>query len=109
MEADSFESLLTRLDGGLEEGEFCPESEFLDLQGNFNLEYARIVDSKGVELLRDPDINLTYDNPGACFKLESFQTQQVVQRTLRLSPSELSSFISKSFPDMLAEENEGHS
>jgi hypothetical protein len=59
MEADSFESLLTRLDGGLEEGEFCPENEFLDLQGNFNLEYARIVDSRGVELLKDPDINLS--------------------------------------------------
>ena len=56
---DSFESLLTRLDGGLEEGEFCPENKFLDLQGNFNLEYVRIVDSRGVELLKDPDINLS--------------------------------------------------
>ena len=58
MEAECFETLLTRLDNGLVEGEFCPESEFLDLQGNFNLEYAKIVDSNGVELLRDPDINL---------------------------------------------------
>ena len=58
MEAECFETLLTRLDNGLEEGEFCPESEFLDLQGNFNLEYAKIVDSNGVELLRDPDVNL---------------------------------------------------
>ena len=59
MEAESFESLLTRLDSGLEEGEFCPENEFLELQGNFNLEYARIVDSTGKELLIDPDLNLT--------------------------------------------------
>ena len=58
MEAECFDTLLTRLDNGLEEGEFCPESEFLDLQGNFNLEYAKIVDSNGVELLRDPDVNL---------------------------------------------------
>ena len=58
MEAECFETLITRLDNGLEEGEFCPESEFLDLQGNFNLEYAKIVDSNGVELLRDPDVNL---------------------------------------------------
>ena len=51
---DSFESHLTRLDGGLEEGEFCPENKFLDLQGNLSSPVRMSVD--GCMGWTDPDV-----------------------------------------------------
>ena len=58
IEAENLDNLFDILDGGIEEGEFCPEDEFPEYEGSFNLEYVIIKDD-GEQVYKDEDFDIS--------------------------------------------------
>ena len=55
---ENLDNLFDILDGGIEEGEFCPEDEFPEYEGSFNLEYMIIKDD-GEQVYKDEDFDIS--------------------------------------------------
>ena len=58
IEAENLDNLFDILDEGIEEGEFCPEDEFPEYEGSFNLEYVIIKDD-GEQEYKDEDFDIS--------------------------------------------------